>query len=464
MKCFCVYSNEIETRLDPYFFKKEFKMDFGKFEIKSFEEIFNVITDGDHGNPKYSNEGITYLRVIDVENGELLKNNILKLDESYSNRLYKSCFSKENDLLISIVGTLGKSIIVKKEDLPLAVSRGFAILSAKKEPEMKLKYVYYFTKTNLFQKQMDKNKVGSVQTGVYLSSLKQIKIPKPPLDLQNKIINLMERTNKIAKQKKTEAEQLLDSINSYVLQELRVEILELKGQLCYTVNYQEVQNSRLDTYYYLPKFITSEENLEKSPFRIYLLGELIEEISGGATPKVDKNYYTDSSGIPFLRVQNISPLRIVSEDTKYVKREVHEGMLKRSQLKKDDLVFTITGRIGSVAVIPPNFEGNINQHSVRFHLKKSVDNTVIIPYYIAVFLNTSLCNLLSVRKATGGTRPALDYTAIKTIKVPVPPENIQQKIATEVKSKMQKADQLQQEAKGIIKRAKEEVEKIILGK
>ena len=46
-------------------------------------------------------------------------------------------------------------------------------------------------------------------------------------------------------------------------------------------------------------------------------------------------------------------------DAKFIKREVHEGMLKRSQLKKDDLVFTITGRIGSVAVVPDNFRKGI---------------------------------------------------------------------------------------------------------
>ena len=64
-------------------------------------------------------------------------------------------------------------------------------------------------------------------------------------------------------------------------------------------------------------------------------------------------------------------------DAKFITLEVHNGMLKRSQLKKDDLVFTITGRIGSVAVVPDNFEGNINQHSVKFHLKERITNTTI---------------------------------------------------------------------------------------
>ena len=101
---------------------------------------------------------------------------------------------------------------------------------------------------------------------------------------------------------------------------------------------------------------------------------MIRDISSGSTPKVDKNYYTDASGVPFLRVQNVMEQGIDLNDTKFITREVHNGMLKRSQLKKDDLAFTITGRIGSVAVIPNNFEGNINQHSARFQLKSQIAN------------------------------------------------------------------------------------------
>ena len=120
-------------------------------------------------------------------------------------------------------------------------------------------------------------------------------------------------------------------------------------------------------------------------FDVFNLGVLITDISSGITPKVEEDYYTDSSGIPFLRVQNVTSLGIDLSDTKFIKREVHEGMLLRSQLKKDDLVFTITGRIGSVAVVPDNFEGNINQHSVRFHLKAQTANININPDYVAVF-------------------------------------------------------------------------------
>ena len=121
-------------------------------------------------------------------------------------------------------------------------------------------------------------------------------------------------------------------------------------------------------------------------------------------------------------------------------------MLKRSQLKKDDLVFTITGRIGSVAVVPDNFEGNINQHSVRFQLKTQIARIAINPHYVAIFLNSAVGQSLALREVTGGTRPALDYKALYSLKTILPPTNIQNHIVTIMKSAYAQKKQKQQEA------------------
>ena len=130
--------------------------------------------------------------------------------------------------------------------------------------------------------------------------------------------------------------------------------------------------------------------------------------------------------------------------------EVHDGMLKRSQLEKDDLVFTITGRIGSVAIVPDNFEGNINQHSVRFQLKSQIENITTSPRYIAAFLNSTLGRSLSIREATGGTRPALDYKALYSLKVILPPPSIQNRIVSLMQSAYTAKKQKDQEADAIL--------------
>ena len=174
---------------------------------------------------------------------------------------------------------------------------------------------------------------------------------------------------------------------------------------CFVVHVNEIVGRRIDSHYYQSKFRATDQIVGSVRFDVFDLGALISDISSGITPKVDEDYYTDSSGIPFLRVQNVTNRGIDLSDAKFIKKEVHEGMLKRSQLKKDDLVFTITGRIGSVAVVPDNFEGNINQHSVRFHLKEQIANININPHYVAVFFNSGLGRSLSIREVTGGNSP-----------------------------------------------------------
>ena len=208
----------------------------------------------------------------------------------------------------------------------------------------------------------------------------------------------------------------------------------------------ETINKRIDAYYYQPKFKTTDKALKNAQFDVVNLGVLISEISSGATPKVEENYYTDSSGIPFLRVQNITDDGIDLSDVKFITKKVHNGMLKRSQLKKDDLIFTITGRIGSVAVVPDNFESNINQHSARFQLKTQIGNIAINPRYVANFFNLALGQSLSLREVTGGTRPALDYKALYSLSIILPPANIQNHIVSVIRSAYTQKKQKEQEA------------------
>jgi restriction endonuclease S subunit len=121
---------------------------------------------------------------------------------------------------------------------------------------------------------------------------------------------------------------------------------------------------------------------------------------------------------------------------------------------------TITGRVGTTALIPDRFEGNINQHSVKMVIN---ENKINKSYFVA-FLNSKLGKKISNRGVTGGTRIALDYEAIREIEIPLPSLAIQQKIASEISSRQEKAKQSRKEAVEILEEAKKEVESVILGK
>lgn len=124
-------------------------------------------------------------------------------------------------------------------------------------------------------------------------------------------------------------------------------------------------------------------------------------------------------GIPFLRVQNILPEGLSLKDVIYINEETHNGFLKRSKVSEDNLLVTITGRIASSCVAPRGFDGNINQHSVVIKTEnREISET------LAAFLNSTFGQNLALRRTTGGTRPALDYVALKSIPIVFKPEMV----------------------------------------
>ena len=94
---------------------------------------------------------------------------------------------KADDILLSIVGTIGKSVIVTKEYENITVQRSVAVI----KPNIDIilpKYLLMYIRSLTFQNTLKELSHGSQQQGVYLDQLKNIKIPVPDIEEQKKII------------------------------------------------------------------------------------------------------------------------------------------------------------------------------------------------------------------------------------------------------------------------------------
>ena len=173
---------------------------------------------------------------------------------------------------------------------------------------------------------------------------------------------------------------------------------------------------RFDPFYYVSELLELEKKvLAKKPKK---LRDYVVSISSGATPKTTESelYYAEKeNGIPFLRVQNLSPTGVLEfDDCKYINHETHNGMLKRSQVSAGNLLVKITGvgRMAVASVAPEGFIGNINQHVCVIKTgSKEISET------LAAFLNSDIGEKLASRRSAGGTRPALDYPALLSIPI-----------------------------------------------
>ena len=166
-----------------------------------------------------------------------------------------------------------------------------------------------------------------------------------------------------------------------------------------------------------------ERLLESSYYPVATLRDYTNGLAGGLTPR-GANYPT--SGVLFIRVGNVQSYGLDLTDVKYIDENLHEGELRRCQLKAGDVLLAITGAtFGKACVVPDGLgAANINQHLVRIRTGIGLN-----PHYLAHFFNNDLDTRQSLAFATGGTRPALDYEAIRSMRLPLPPRPVEDRIA-----------------------------------
>jgi restriction endonuclease S subunit len=288
--------------------------------------------------------------------------------------------------------------------------------------------------------------------------LNNLKIPLPPPDIQNKIVEIMDLAYALKKQNKKEAEALLTSIDDYILSELGIELPEIEEKKVFTVNFNDIKNNRADTYYYLPKFKNINDTIQKSKYEIKTLNKLIDCIESGQRPKGGVRQIPE--GIPSIGGEHVlSNGKIEEKKLKYIPTDFHLSHLKSKLLPNDILIVkdgATTGKIGFFDKSYPFDDVNINEHVFLLRSIKAVN-----PYYLFSFLRTTIAQKLIGRDITGATVTGIIKDFIFNISIPLPPLDIQNRIASKVKNRMDTAERLKADALKAVDTAKQKVEKIL---
>ena len=160
--------------------------------------------------------------------------------------------------------------------------------------------------------------------------------------------------------------------------------------------------------------------------RLYRLGDLLEVITKGTTPTTIGRNFTDQ-GINFIKSEAISyDGRIDKSTFVYIDNETHK-LLKRSQLKKDDILFSMAGIfLGKNAIITEDLlPANTNQALAIIRLNKEIS----IPKYVHYFLRQQevidFINNMSGQSA----QPNINFEEIKSIEILLPSKEQQEVIA-----------------------------------
>ena len=321
-------------------------------------------------------------------------------------------------------------------------------------------FVSAFLNTRAGRAQIDRESRQIIgMSNINANEIRSVLVPLPPKATQQRLVHRLHTARAGRDQKLKQADELLASLDEFVLGELELKLPPPDNSMIHAVRYSDLRGGRCDASYHAPRFKRAAQILAMSNLRKEPLGKLSPLIAGGATPtRGDQELYA-TSGIHFLRIMNVAPFEIRLDDVKYIAPSVHENALVRSQLKPNDVLMTITGRVGTSAVVPREvLPANINQHIVRIRLVSKA----VHPEFLVAYLNSSLGLLVTNRGVTGGTRIAIDYGTISQLQIPVPDIAVQSKIVAEVGRRRDQARRLRAEAEALWDEAKREFENALL--
>ena len=463
-KIFIVQRSEIEGRLDPkmaLYNRKAQSSLYPKVRLKDLIVCKPQYGAGEPGIERKNVSDARYIRITDIDENGLISQDDLGATANYIEDKY---ILNENDILIARSGnTVGKAYIHKSAPYDCFFA-GYLIRFIIDKQKALPEYIFTFTQLNTYKDWVKAVQRPSGQPNINSEEYQSLEIPLPDIDKQQVIVDIINSAYLQKQQKESEAQQLLDSIDAYILNELGITLPEIKTNIksrMFLVKRSELE-ARLDPYYSQEYFKEAFNALARGNYPLYSIKSLSSLITSGITPKSGGEAYTDDkeTGIPFIRSGNIDINgNFDFEDLLYLKPEIHECIMKSSQVHKNDLMIAIVGAtIGQVGIFLDEREANINQAIALVRLKDGND-----VQYVKELIKSQVGQLSLNRLKRPVARANINLEEISTIKIPLPPFTKQQEIANHIYAIRQQAKQLQREGKSILENAKKEVEQMIIG-
>jgi restriction endonuclease S subunit len=311
-----------------------------------------------------------------------------------------------------------------------------------------------FLNSKYGRQEIEKYSMASNQVNFSPAKFREINIPIFEINFQNEIaLSISKSYNLIQKSKKlySEAEQLL-------LEELNLQNFEKELETEeLNINIKSFQNSflntgRLDSEYYQKKY-----ELIENKIRSYKGGckKLFEIVNITKSIETGSDAYS-GTGIPYIRVSNISKQGIITPDICISDKYYNENKetLDKLKLKKDTILFTKDGTIGIAYKVQEDM--NMITSGALLHLNV-INKNEILPDCLALILNSMVVQKQAERDSGGSIIIHWRMSEIENVLVPTLNIKTQQKIT----EKIQESFNLRTESEKLLSLAKQAVETAI---
>ena len=165
-----------------------------KIRLSTISEIITKGTTPRGGKVAYSQSGIGFLRAENIAGYDKLDlSNLNYVDEESHYNYLKRSILKENDILITIAGTLGRTAIVPQQALPLNTNQAVAIVRLVNNRLINVKYLVYALNSPIIKSDLLAKSVDMAIPNLSLENIADCNISLPPLVEQKRIVDEIEK-------------------------------------------------------------------------------------------------------------------------------------------------------------------------------------------------------------------------------------------------------------------------------
>ncbi|GAA9176040.1 hypothetical protein Taiwan43_09740 [Helicobacter pylori] len=278
--------------------------------------------------------------------------------------------------------------------------------------ELKLKFLYFYLQT------IDVSYcVAGTPPKINQENLKKIQIPIPPLEIQQEIVKILDAFTELNTELNTELKARKKQYAYY--QNMLLDFKDINS------NHKDAKEKLAQKTY--PKRLKSLlQTLAPKGVEFRKLGDIILSLKTGLNPRKFFKLNTPNANNYYVTVRELEEYTIkFTHQTDRIDDNALSLCLKRSNLEKDDILFSGTGTIGKVSIIkenPNNWAIKEGIYSIKPNKK------IVFPRFLMFcFENLNIQNDIK-SKSFGGIVKSISMNDLQQIQIPIPPLEIQQEI------------------------------------
>ena len=347
------------------------------------KDVCDVLNGYAFKSSKYVDQGIRVIRITNVQKG-YIEDDAPQYYPLENKKEIEKYLLREDDLLMSLTGNVGRVAILKKEMLPAALNQRVACLRLKKSANVYKPYLFHLLNSDFFENQCIFSAQGIAQKNMSTEWLKEYQIPLYSIKKQKAIADLFDQIDALIEGRKEQKCKLGKLVKS--------RFIELFGD----------------------------------PVENPMHWETKSLLSMGAC-KNGMNFHSGDSGVEIncLGVGDFKDSDVISETTNLPKVSLNEMPSEDYLLKDGDIVFvrsngnkTMVGR--SIIVFPGENPTTFSGFCIRY---RNADSSILASYLLR-FLKTDAIRKLMYGR--GANIQNLNQQTLSSINVTVPPKKLQE--------------------------------------